>query len=97
MKNSNAFILPSLTEGFSVATIEAMYYQLPLILSDIGGARDIINNNDIGIIVENPYRDIIDMTPSRIINEFCDDQHVKNLADIVSAIENIYKNDDYYK
>lgn len=97
LQQSNIFLLPSLTEGFSVSTIEAMFYELPLILSDIGGARDTIINKDIGLIVKNPYKDIIDMTPYRIVHEFYNDENVNNKDDIANAISEIYVNYEKWK
>lgn len=64
---ADAFLLPSLYEGWSIAVMEAMYFGLPLILSDVGGARDIIENNDIGIIIKNPYQDVTELDLSKLI------------------------------
>ncbi len=48
---AHCFVLPSIIEGWSMSVMEAMYFELPLILSDVGSARDLIVNSDIGIIV----------------------------------------------
>jgi GalNAc-alpha-(1->4)-GalNAc-alpha-(1->3)-diNAcBac-PP-undecaprenol alpha-1,4-N-acetyl-D-galactosaminyltransferase len=50
---SKIFVLPSLSEGFPNALIEAMSVPLACISSDcIAGPRDIINNNENGLLVE---------------------------------------------
>lgn len=46
---AHAFVLPSIYEGYSVSAIEAAAYGLPLIMTDVGGAQDLINNGGCGI------------------------------------------------
>lgn len=57
----DAFLMPSFIEGWSIAMNEAMFYKKPLIMTDTGGAADVIENNDIGILVENEYGDIVNL------------------------------------
>lgn len=54
-KAADAFLLPSLLEGWSIAMNEAMYYGKPMILSETGGAPEVIVDEDIGILVPNEY------------------------------------------
>lgn len=54
-KAADAFLLPSLIEGWSIAMNEAMYYGKPMILSRTGGAPEVIEDEDIGILVPNEY------------------------------------------
>jgi glycosyltransferase involved in cell wall biosynthesis len=51
----DAFLMPSFIEGWSIAMNEAMFYEKPLIMTDTGGASDVIENNDIGILIPNEY------------------------------------------
>ncbi|WDZ80924.1 glycosyltransferase (plasmid) [Ensifer adhaerens] len=60
-KMSDAFLLPSLIEGWSIAMNEAMYYGKPMILTNTGGAPEVIENNDIGIIIPNEYGDTLNL------------------------------------
>jgi glycosyltransferase involved in cell wall biosynthesis len=51
LQAADFFILPSKTEGLSNALIEAMVYQLPVLVSDIPGNRHVIGeNNDSGFL-----------------------------------------------
>ena len=55
LDNADVFVFPSLTEGFSNALLEAMARGLPVIATDVGAARDMIENSG-GIIV--PVHDV---------------------------------------
>ena len=47
---SDIFALPSLHEGLSVASLEAMYCGLPIVISDIRGVQDYITDGKNGFI-----------------------------------------------
>jgi glycosyltransferase involved in cell wall biosynthesis len=51
----SAFVLPSLADSFSLATLEAMACGLPVIVSENTGAADLIENGREGFVV--PIRD----------------------------------------
>ncbi|UZP67614.1 glycosyltransferase family 4 protein [Desulfovibrio mangrovi] len=52
LEQTDVFILPSIAvETFSNAVLEAMAYALPCVITDIGGAREMISNGDTGIII----------------------------------------------
>jgi glycosyltransferase involved in cell wall biosynthesis len=48
---SDAFAMPSLKEGLGVAALEAMASALPVIASDVGGLREVVEDGRTGIIV----------------------------------------------
>ena len=43
--------MPSLKEGLGVAALEAMASGLPVIASDVGGLREVVEDERTGIIV----------------------------------------------
>ncbi len=45
------FIMPSLWEGLSLAMLEAMAAGLPVIATDVGGAREVLGDNQWGLLV----------------------------------------------
>jgi L-malate glycosyltransferase len=61
LQNADIFVLPSLNEGMSNSILEAMACGLPIITTDVGGSRELINGN--GFIVKqknsNELRDTI--------------------------------------
>jgi len=48
---SEVFAMPSLKEGLGVAALEAMASALPVIASDVGGLREVVEDERTGIIV----------------------------------------------
>lgn len=45
------FVLSSTTEGFSIATVEAMSLAKPVVVTDCGGPREIVTHNQTGFLV----------------------------------------------
>ena len=61
LSSSNAFCMPSLTEGLPFSLLEACICRLPLIVTKVGGLKDLLTDNKTAIMV--PPRD------SRAISE----------------------------
>lgn len=57
LKNSDIFILPSLSEGAPTSIIEAMYVGVPVISTNVGGVSELIENKVTGYLVP-PNNDI---------------------------------------
>lgn len=51
-KVANLFVMPSLTEGFPMALLEAMQAGLPVIATKVGGIPDIIESGVNGLLIE---------------------------------------------
>jgi glycosyltransferase involved in cell wall biosynthesis len=56
---SDAFAMPSLKEGLGVAALEAMASGLPVIASEVGGLREVVEQNSSGILVAPARADVI--------------------------------------
>ena len=63
---AHAFVLPSLYEGYSVSAIEAATYGLPLILTNVGGAEDLIARSGCGILLPPATDDLSKFDPAAI-------------------------------
>ncbi|MFN7134848.1 MAG: glycosyltransferase, partial [Myxococcales bacterium] len=48
---ADALLLPSIVEGFSLVTLEALAFGLPLVLTDVGGARELLDDPVMGVLV----------------------------------------------
>ncbi len=94
---SDCFVMTSLTEGFSIASLEALYHNLPLILTDVGGARHLIHKNDLGIVVNNSYKDIQLLSNDKIKKLYIDDSHLNNLKELTAAMKTIIYSKDKWK
>jgi glycosyltransferase involved in cell wall biosynthesis len=49
--DADMFVLPSLWEGFPAVILEAMAAQLPVIVSDVSGSRELVQNGETGLLV----------------------------------------------
>lgn len=63
---AHAFVLPSLYEGYSVSAIEAATYSLPLILTNVGGAEDLISRSGCGILLPPATEDLSKLDPAEV-------------------------------
>lgn len=59
MKNSDLFVCSSLYEGLSTAMSEAIILGIPVITTDVSGAKEVLgNNNEYGIVTENDEEEL---------------------------------------
>lgn len=51
LRSLDLYVMPSLWEGLSLAMLEAMAAALPVIISDVGGAAEVLGDDEFGIRV----------------------------------------------
>lgn len=51
-ESADIFVLPSYTEGFSMAVLEAMAYGLPVVASRVGALQEILQDGNHGFLVQ---------------------------------------------
>lgn len=69
MNNSSALLLPSNIEGLSMVMIEAMSKGLPVIASNVGGARDFIKHDVNGLIINRGDSDALSKNVERLASD----------------------------
>lgn len=92
---ANAALLPSSYEGFSIASLEYMFFGLPQILTNVGAARDIIDNSDIGIVIDEPIKSESLSNDTIEINGKNPSLHA--IESLASAMEDMIRNKDEWK
>ena len=92
---ADAFVLPSLIEGWSLSMMEAMAYGLPLILTRIGGAAQVIESNDVGLLVDHRYRDVLDVKLSALSNYR--EETLPNLPSLQNAMLQFLREKEFWK
>ena len=94
---SDAFLLPSFIEGWSIAMNEAMYYEKPMILTDTGGSSEVIHNNDIGILIPNEYGHTTNLY-CELLDQLAYERREYSITDkLVDAMINFSDNRDYWR
>lgn len=83
LNNLDIFVLPSVSEGFSISTIEAMACGVPVVVTRSGGPEEIVENGINGVLVESGPEDIAKGVVSLIEQaDLMDDLKVKALAEV---------------
>ena len=52
LQDSDCFILPSYSENFGMAVVEAMYFKLPVVVTESVGIAPMIKEHNAGIVIE---------------------------------------------
>ena len=103
LNNFDIFLLPSISEGFSISTIEAMACMAPVVATRSGGPEEIIVHNQNGILIMPGKPDIIE---TALLNLITDKQKMEQLSNaafnevrhkfsndiLIENYENLYEN-----
>ncbi len=103
LSKASAFILPSYTEGFPVAVIEAMAVGLPVIVTPVGGINDFFNEDlmgsiisvkDVDSIVEKVEKLYLNSAKRDVISEYNLNYAKENFMDevVFTKLKNIMNN-----
>ena len=93
---ADAFLAPSLIEGWSLAVNEAMYRGLPLLLTRVGSAEEMIEEEDTGITVPAAYEDPLAVNAATL-REHCIDPEPRNLSELAEAMVRMAENPAEWK
>ncbi len=84
---ADAFLLPSFIEGWSIAMNEAMGCARPMILTDTGGAAEVIEGEDTGILIPNEYGAVTALDCALLDRLAYDTREFRIADDLVRAME----------
>lgn len=91
IKNSVATVLTSLSEGFSLALAESSILDTPIISTDVGIAKELIEKYDCGTLIDYDERELADVLLQYMEqNDKCEDKkhfNIGNEFDIQTELE----------
>jgi len=93
---ADAFVLPSIIEGWSLAVGEAMYFALPLILTRVGSAATLIEKGDIGTLIEPSHDDLLHAKPDEVW-QYGLEEDPRNVPQLVEAMIDLYERRGFWK
>lgn len=67
-KIADCFVLTSFSEGWGMAVVEAAQAGLPIIMTDVGCAGELIKDNESGLIIKNNLEDLL-IAVNKVFNE----------------------------
>ena len=83
MPCADLFLLPSETESFGLAALEAMACGAPVVASDVGGLPEVIEHGVSGHLLPLGAVDAMAETGIRILT---DEEHAKELSEAARAV-----------
>jgi glycosyltransferase involved in cell wall biosynthesis len=93
----DAFMLPSFIEGWSIAMNEAMFYGKPMILTNTGGAAEVIENSDIGRLIEPEYGDFLNLDSASLDRLAYDQREYRIAQPLADAMIDFSSRKEYWK
>ena len=88
IRGSDVLIQPSLVEAISSTLLEAMACRTPIIATNVGGNKELLENDVSGIVIEPNLPQLI---PDKILNLFSDKEKTITLKE--NAFKNVQKYD----
>jgi len=84
LKNIDVFVLPSISEGFSIVTLEAMASRVPVVVTRSGGPEEIVTDESGFLVPSNDHIQLGLSIISLLENEVMKDEYVSNAYDIIN-------------
>lgn len=92
MKDCDIYVQPSLHEGYGITVAEAQVFNKPIVVTNFASAKDLIINNETGLICEISSEGIYEAVKSLLINSDLQTKFIANSLYITSEkAENISK------
>ena len=95
-KLSDAFLLTSFIEGLPISVIEAIVYRLPVIITDTGGVKELIENINSAVLLRNCFCDYMEFDIHKI-KEYSRLEELPNKGELVDAMLDFYNRREFWK
>jgi glycosyltransferase involved in cell wall biosynthesis len=93
---ADAFVFPSVLEGFGLAKLEAVAHGLPLILTRVGDSDKLIAHSDIGLLIPNAYAALSDLDQDSVKAHLTDESPA-NAADLAAAMKEFVTHREHWR
>lgn len=93
---ADAFLLPSLIEGYSLSLIEAAFYGLPIIATRVGGAPDFLEGEPFGLLIDPPYDEIATVGVAALTRSALEERP-RHTDQLVRTMRDILERPSYWK
>ena len=90
LSNYDLFVQPSRFEGFGLTVIEAMAAKIPVLVSDIDGPKEIVENGRFGYMFNSEDHDDCAEKILQIIDDFKNDKIKDKMNDIYDVMKHKY-------
>jgi glycosyltransferase involved in cell wall biosynthesis len=96
LSQSHLFVIPSLSEGFGIAAVEAMQQEVACLCSDVGGIPEFITHNENGWLF-NPTREteLVELLNKIITTPYAEIQKIAKQGRM--SVENRFTTENYFE
>jgi glycosyltransferase involved in cell wall biosynthesis len=75
---------------------EALYFGLPAILTDVGGAGEVLAQPGMGMLIMNSFGDISNLD-AKNLGRYTHEESPDNLEELINAMEDMITRQEYWK
>jgi glycosyltransferase involved in cell wall biosynthesis len=102
IRDADIMVMPSFRESFGVAALEASYYGLPVIATEVGGVPEIVRHEETGVLIqpgdgEALIRELIRLAEDRELRQKLGNEGHRFVSRSYSFADSVEKMEDIYR